>query len=297
MIKEYFETLRKILEENNYDDVDGVIGYFQEVVADKIEAGESEEDIYASFEDVNDVASSILGKTVTFQNEDIVTDLHSIEVDVKTSDITFTVSDVKDVEVKIPDDPRFEIIDNGGILKIKEKTSQSFLFSRHHTIRILFPKNVVLEKFHVKTMSGDIDIASKVEIQHIDLESLSGDIEIEKVTSKQCEVNSTSGDLHLYQVKIQEVNLETVSGSIEISESDIEKCDASSVSGDIESESLEAIEMQCTTVSGDIDVQLDMSQEDYFIEVHKLMKTTKIGKGPNLLKLSTTSGDVEYEFK
>lgn len=298
MIEEYFKQLRKLLEENNYDDVDGVIAYFQEVVADKMEAGESEEEIYASFEEVHEVASSILGKTVTVQNDETNEKLHTIAIDVVCTDIVCAIEDVEDIEVKMPNDPRYEVKDENGILQISEKKVQKkFFFGNHNKITLILPKKYSLQNLKIHTISGDITILDKIEISNIHIETISGDVECENLKSKQCNISTTSGDIELEEVYTKKATLETVSGDIEMEECEIETCNASSVSGDITCEEIEAFDLQCTTVSGDIDVQLSMEQEVYTIEVHKLMKSMKFGSGPNHLRFATTSGDIEYRFE
>ena len=61
-MNEYLNKLRKLLEKNHYEDVDSTMEYYEELFADKREAGESDEDILREMDDVEKVAEEILGK-------------------------------------------------------------------------------------------------------------------------------------------------------------------------------------------------------------------------------------------
>ena len=59
-MNEYLYKLRKLLEKNHYEDVDNTMEYYEELFADKREAGESDEDILREMDDVEKVAEEIL---------------------------------------------------------------------------------------------------------------------------------------------------------------------------------------------------------------------------------------------
>ena len=101
MLDKYFEELRKELETRNAKDSQEILSYFEEIVNDHLDNGESEESIIASLGSVEQLADSICEKQTT--KETIPHEQHlerrtfsgisKINIDVKAYDVTIEITD------------------------------------------------------------------------------------------------------------------------------------------------------------------------------------------------------------
>ena len=129
MLEKYFEELRKELETRNAKDSQEILSYFEEIVNDHLDNGESEESIIASLGSVEQLADSICEKQTT--NEIIPHEQHlerrtfsgisKINIDVKAYDVTIEITDEENgwLEYNSSDDIYLDVNISNNTLVIK----------------------------------------------------------------------------------------------------------------------------------------------------------------------------------
>ncbi len=277
MIEEYLEQLRKILVDHHYEDVDNAISYMREFAEDRKELGESEESIIASFGDIHETASAILGEEV--KNADVTSELKEINTELISADLSITESNVSDVEVNYTDEKRFTITDKDGVLTIKEKKQEHnfFLGFKKAQVDIQVPQGYLLEKMH--------------------LEIVSGDIPLQGIQSNQLNLETVSGDNQIKECKIDHIEVDCVSGDIKIKHSESKKIELEAVSGDVDVKETTFDELHGETVSGDAKVEVRDIRDNYTVKIDKMFHSKEYGTGIKLITLESTVGDLNVDFK
>ncbi|MDI6740707.1 MAG: DUF4097 family beta strand repeat-containing protein [Candidatus Edwardsbacteria bacterium] len=140
----------------------------------------------------------------------------------------------------------------------------------------------------VQTVSGDIEINSAGQFA---IRSVSGDISADLPMGK-IDLNTVSGDIELDALSFEEIIANTTSGDarIEIKATPEATIQLQSISGDIEVELPDnpLITIEALTTSGDIDCDLELAERNQ--TSRKL--TGRMGNGRTRLTARTTSGDI-----
>lgn len=244
------------------------------------------------------------------ENDYNVSDVKTIESNLREADITFSYSNTDQIKVVVydkKDDTKVNVSLNDGVLRISfDGPFICFGFCYYERkVEVYLPDNfdgnldltsasgdVTISNFpnsnvKVKTASGDVQIneANKVEVKTasgdvdifeantINVSTISGDVEIN--SANEIIGSTTSGDVEISEIK-EVIDFTSVSGEIDIIHANlIKNSKLSTVSGDIEIESLNPIYVSTKTTSGDVMVRGDDRRSN--IE----------------LSVKTTSGDIE----
>lgn len=166
-------------------------------------------------------------------------------------------------------------------------------------------------RVEISTVSGDVDVRSAKD--KVRIGAVSGDIEVSQVGSGR--FGTVSGDLRLIEVG-EELDLETISGDIEVDTGDIVQLSGQSVSGDVEITGVLKAEgvIDFDNVSGSIRMQLPLDTNARFDvetgsggnirnrlsddepKVSKYVRNESLrfsmGDGKGQVNLSTASGDI-----
>ncbi|MDD6466720.1 MAG: DUF4097 family beta strand repeat-containing protein [Erysipelotrichaceae bacterium] len=125
---------------------------------------------------------------------------------------------------------------------------------------------VNLERLYYSSTSGDITLC-KVNASQTDINCVSGDVEINGLTGNVA-IKTTSGDIELENVDLENLYCKTVSGDIEY-KGIVEDIEFLTVSGDIEASMEQPLhDMNIRTTSGDVCLCID--DDDYTIEASTL---------------------------
>lgn len=167
------------------------------------------------------------------------------------------------------------------------------------------------ESLEVATINGDLDIA-KAE-GRIALSSVSGDISASDVSGDSLKVTSVSGSISLVGTQGKVLEVQTQSGDIEIDRGESREVKGKTVSGDLEASlstrdgtidihstsgdvdlTLGAdtdAQVECETMSGDIEVDLPIQKT---LENERRFQGV-LGSGRGSIRVSTTSGDISLQ--
>lgn len=127
----------------------------------------------------------------------------------------------------------------------------------------------------VKTMSGDIHIM-RLHTKNLKINVTSGDIDLKSVTAESVKINSTSGDVNLENLTVSEWKIQATSGDIYGENIKVKRVTGGTGSGDLDLE-IVCAECEFTTGSGDIRM--------------------KAAGSPERIRLNTGSGDVSLELE
>lgn len=106
----------------------------------------------------------------------------------------------------------------------------------------------------VKTVSGDMEVQN-VSSASLDANTTSGEIHVQNIRAASFSLSSVSGDLSILNTVISgRISLKTTSGEIEFSDLDGEEIRIKSVSGDVEGSLLSGKNFVTTTTSGSVRV-------------------------------------------
>lgn len=133
----------------------------------------------------------------------------------------------------------------------QERKSGFFQFSMSPSVEIdlLLPEDVVLVE--VNSISGDLEL-NEVKTEELHLRSKSGDITSSYVTCNRCGMESLSGDLELAKSAVKAAELTTKSGDCTVDRLEAGTFAVNTASGDAEVKSVQAVSAVVNTMSGDI---------------------------------------------
>ena len=274
MLEKYFEELRKELETRNAKDSQEILSYFEEIVNDHHDNGESEESIIASLGSVEQLADIICEKQTT--KEAIPHEQHlerrtfsgisKINIDVKAYDVTIEITDEENgwLEYNSSDDIYLDVNISNNKISIEEEDSSTIVntfFAKIFSLRdrgfqgylhIYCPKDKMFD-LCINTVSGDVKVKD-VKCDEIEFESVSGDMKLQDVFSRDLNIDTVSGDFNSQKITI------------------IDTFKAQSVSGDFNINNLKCDEITIETVSGDVELSVDGNMDDYNIYEESLRK-------------------------
>ena len=299
MLEKYFEELRKELETRNAKDSQEILSYFEEIVNDHLDNGESEESIIASLGSVEQLADSICEKQTTkeitpheqYLEKRTFSGISKINIDVKAYDVTIEITDEENgwLEYNSSDDICLDVNISNNKISIEEEDSSTIVntfFAKIFSLRdrgfqgylhIYCPKDKMFD-LCINTVSGDVKVKD-VKCDEIEFESVSGDMKLQDVFSRDLNIDTVSGDFNSQKITI------------------IDTFKAQSISGDFNINNLKCDEITIETVSGDVELSVDGNMDDYNIYEESLRKNFSYeGKGNKSLEIETVSGDISYRF-
>ena len=296
-MNEYLDKLRKLLEKNHYEDVDNTMEYYEELFADKREAGESDEDILREMDDVEKVAEEILGKRLIDIEEDDNKKgiIRAMDISLFSCDLVVNTGNTDEVLVDAPDDENLIVETVGDKLVIKEKNHTNQIFqhlTNDYSIHIELPVETILDEVNMSIASSDLSIDGNMFIYKMHVKSASADISINQVEMDELNIKIASGDISIRDNSVEKLVIQSASGDIYLKNVIGASCAISNVSGDIKTQSIDYSNIECKTTSGDISLCLNGDDEMYTI--YKNAKV--IGNGANIVKLKSLSGDIDIDF-
>lgn len=295
-MNEYLDKLRKLLEKNHYEDVDNTMEYYEELFADKREAGESDEDILREMGDIEKVAEEILGKRlIDIEDDNKKGIIRAMDISLFSCDLVVNTGNTDEVLVDAPDDDNLIVETVGDKLVIKEKSHTNQIFqhlTNDYSIHIELPVETTLDEVNMSIASSDLSIDGNMFIYKMHVKSASADISINQVEMDELNIKIASGDISIRDNSVEKLVIQSASGDIYLKNVIGASCAISNVSGDIKTQSIDYSNIECKTTSGDISLCLNGDDEMYTI--YKNAKV--IGNGANIVKLKSLSGDIDIDF-
>ncbi len=289
-MKDYLDELRRLLEDRGYEDIDDTLSYFEEMMEDRIDSGESEEEILEEMASPEEVAEELCRDIPQKKEEEkgkgrrVFPDAEIREITVNVISYSVELIPVNGTDCIVEyDQSRFLDLDvsfDGRTLDISQHRVLISFFNlgkaEKGNIRIYAPGEMIRE-LEVNTASGDVSV-SDMSIHDTEIETVSGDICLKNVFSEDCSIQTVSGDIAADGLESRDLSI-------------------SAVSGDATLRHLVAREIDISTVSGDVELLIEGSKEEYDIDISKLRGSESYeGRGNKELNVSAVSGRVRYSF-
>ena len=307
MLNEYLEMIEEQLDRRNIneDEKEDILQYIEEMITDRVENGESEDEVIASLGTADKLIDDLFPDTKVdyVEEEDLVrrrnisfADVKKIDIDSTNYDFSFAVSDDDRVYVEYDSDEylSLDIRFEHGILKINQHNSIQGIGYLFTSLSKMFSKKGISSS---RKYEAIINLPKYRDLK-FDIDNVSGDMRFADISADEMKVDSVSGDLYFQSCDFAKLKIECVSGDIEMNDVTVEdKCKLQTVSGDIRAEELESKEIRMETVSGDVEVLIRGERSDTDVRVEKPLNetTSKVG-GSRYLKIETVSGDINWDF-
>lgn len=229
-------------------------------------------------------------KSTLIYDENITEDFNKIDIYSKSLDFKFVKSTDNNINVKVYDDKKNTVsvkVEN-NILKIDSDNDNVCIFcftSKRQAIISLPEKTFDLA---LETTSGDI--YSEINFINADLNTRSGDIELNNI--KNGNIKVTSGDIKINEV--DDLVIKTTSGDIEINKIN-KHIDSQTTSGDIDINNLNlTTNSNIKVISGD--VIINNSSSDIYYNTSVISGDVKVNNNNRHanyeLTINTKSGDI-----
>ena len=299
MLNEFLTRLNEELTVRHIEDREGIMDFIQEMINDHLDNGEKLEDVLKALGDPADIARS-------FADDDVPeTEERSI---VQTQSSRLEYDYLKDLDIENVS-YNYEILPSAEDKVVLEydESDESYLNIRYHDGRLSIEqewnydlKNIFRKRkivVNAGTQNVRIYIPEGNE-PDIDLENVSGKIDISDLTFRKMELEGVSGLMTLSNISCHSLECENVSGAIVIENVEADRyCTMETVSGRIEGNVVASGKISAESVSGSIGMKVNGDMQDYDIEVSSLFNSKKTrGNGHSVLTIETVSGKVSYEF-
>ncbi|MBQ9024468.1 MAG: DUF4097 family beta strand repeat protein [Bacilli bacterium] len=229
-------------------------------------------------------------KSTLIYDENIDENFNKIDVYSKSLDFKFVKSNDNTTNVKIYDDKK-----NTALVKVEDNTLKITSDNDNACIFCFYSKRQAVislpEKIYdlvLETTSGDI--YSEINFNKADLNTRSGDIELNNI--KNANIKVTSGDIIINEV--DDITIKATSGDIEINKIN-KHIDSQTTSGDVEINNLTlTTDSNIKVTSGDVSI-LNGSDDIYYNTsvISGDVKVNNNNRHANVeLTINTTSGDI-----
>lgn len=178
----------------------------------------------------------------------------------------------------------------------------------YSSVEVEVPENFV--HIEIKDRCGDIEI-EKVDVEaDVSVDTVSGDVRIEQLSTGEMRLCTVSGDIRIDNLKTEMMRAKSVSGDVHLEDSKCENTDCESVSGDLSMIGFQAKRMDFSTKSGDVELNL-IGEEGYEVVAESLSGDVEmprrertsglfvggkyrgmIGNGEGRVYVKTLSGDI-----
>lgn len=199
-----------------------------------------------------------------------------------SGDYSIKTSTDKEIKISVSGDTSPDISDK--ILKVENSDDEISLtepsddIASNLSISIELPAdyNGQIEFF---TRNGDFS-AENLQLQHLTIKSISGEVHLSRASIKDLEIETTSGDVHSFGSKVSNLKTKTISG-------------------DVEFENTLPLNIEARSVSGSFDLRLQKKNSaQFFLKSVSGNITNELGSeksAKNKIEITTLSGDIRIE--
>lgn len=249
MKDEYLKRLEELLNENNIPNKEEVLEKYKKRYDFGLESEMTEDEIEAMLGSPDDIINRL--KTI---DED--TTLNRI-ISIKTvsDDVSFEESKDDKAHIRLyeVDQNAYNIAVNQSEIKVEYKSSMYLGLNRRKSgeIVIAIPAGRCYNKITIETATGDVEANIELNATDFSINTVSGDVDLTKISTRQTKVNAVSGDIHIDYLKCERMTVNTVSGDLRIKKLECEKLVLDSVSGDADIDDADVKQTVTNFISGD----------------------------------------------
>ena len=299
MLNEFLTRLNEELTVRHIEDREGIMDFIQEMINDRLDNGEELEDVLSALGDPADIARSFADDDVPETKERSIVQTQSSRLeydylkDLDIENVSYNYEILPSAEDKVvleydeSDESYLNIRYLDGRLSIEQEWN--------YDLKNIFRKRKIVVNAGTQNVRIYIPEGNEPDI---DLENVSGKIDISDLTFRKMELEGVSGLMTLSNISCHSLECENVSGAIVIENVEADRyCTMETVSGRIEGNVVTSGKISAESVSGSIGMKVSGDMQDYDIEVSSLFNSKKTrGNGHSVLTIETVSGKVSYEF-
>jgi len=311
-MKKFIEDLKQELNKLKISEheINEILSDHEEMIEEAKRDGLNEEELNIKFGEPKKVARELYQDLLKTQGNDnigtketdykgfelyktfpILDDVEEINIVLVNEDIVYIPSEQESIEVyakNLRKEENYNIEYEEGKFTLErlhsKKMIQLFKNSSHTEFIVKVPL-IELKQFNITVISGDFEVNGVTTLEckikstsgdgelhnilvneTLSINTVSGDMELVKVSANNMEIALVSGDAEIEETQItNELHINTVSGDADIKNSSADLINFRSVSGDFEGKEVYANRVQVKTVSGDFDIE--NSEKDHEIIV------------------------------
>lgn len=320
---EFLKRLEEKMQGYDKIDVEGVLGYYSEMIEDKMEGGMNEEEAVDNLGNVDNMLLEIKKFLPSpLEGHSVGKGFRKVWIDDSSADISFYLSkdDSAYVECMENEDVSYDICCEEDCLKIKRQTKEkwmkrflTFSLEKRVNLKVYLPKREY-ESLQISTKHGDIDIRdfafAKTEIKNmagdvtivngrgdIFVTCLAGDFDIIGEGYGEIEAKLTAGDITIENASANRVWVDCTNGDVCLKRLFAKEIDVKAVNGDVELKEVDAGDYHLETVTGDIEgIILSYKQ----VEAKSTMGDVKVvndRSATGSLFAKTVMGDIDIKVR
>lgn len=223
----------------------------------------------------------------------------AVDVQLHNGDVNIYVAEQDSIEISgDTEELEIRLDENGGLFVRQGKTASSTVMFGRGLVRadvdLTLPAKV-WESVKINTVNGDVTFNDTLEAAKLTVQTVSGDVSADNVSSPELTFKSVSGDIRGDEVT-GNVKAETVSGDVDLTGS-FGSVAASSMSGDVTIGN-QFNSVACSSMSGDVDVESETLPESMTLSSKSGDVTARVPGGTGFsVKLHTLSGDLSTDFE
>lgn len=267
---------------------------YQDCIKAGMSEGESEKAVISAIGDLSELLNSLVQDTravtvIKEEDKKEKNELSEIRLSLISADIRIEPSTGNEVEVEKSGD--IVSLRLGNTLVIEEEKNQFHSFRSDRKVILRVPAD--LEKITVGTKSGDIQV-SGISCRNFEVRTMSGDIDGE-LTGEEISFTTVSGDVKMkLDNRNGNINVNTTSGDVEVEMTHMKEGNIHSISGDVKLKmKSEFDEMKISCVSGDIEVRCDDADVEARTTCGDISNRATHTAGINRLIAKTVSGNID----
>ena len=314
MREQYMEELKKALEHVNPEIEKEILEDFQAHFEMGLEEGKTEEELAEELGDPAELAKQLEEEYGRFEKPETVSErapeeyedtegkIKAIKLDMVVADITISPSTDGVFRVSYENSAsgsafnkriRYSAHVSGDTFVAREETAHNS-GRCWASMEIEIPREFT--RLEVESTSGDIEIEGIRVREESEVSTLSGETTIEGLETGDLRVRTTSGGIRCEQVKAATIRTGSISGDLEFEELDCRNFSGETTSGDISIEGNVRHACVCKSISGDCRVS-DFRGESLEVATTSGDLEVALGEGTGFTVLAETmSGDVEMDF-
>ncbi len=142
----------------------------------------------------------------------------------------------------------------GSTLKIQYCASGVRVQETEKNLRVSLPPNVSLD---VDCVSARVNVLDSLELKALSIESVSGNIEVERVLCDgEVEIETVSGAVEILELTADGLSVDTTSGNVSVQKLSVQELDADTTSGALLFGVQKALTGEIESVSGSVKIKL-----------------------------------------
>ena len=231
------------------------------------------------------------------------TGVNSINVDWIAGGITVKPYDGDKIEIteyaqrELKDDEKLYTQSSGGtlLIRFREQTKVTIVNMPQKRLDVLVPRGLSedLDRLTVGSVSGSID-AGYFSANSIDLNSISGRIDISNSTANKLKVDTTSGRCSASFVQADDMEFGSISGSIHVTDSTAGAIECDSTSGSVHVSGAFG-RAKLNSISGRL--ELDNPEQRSIVDADSTSGSVALSGSFDSVKVNTLSGSITVSSK